>query len=45
MKRQPDQPWWYKVDPLLTTVRQNIKNAVSPASWLVVDKLMIPFQG
>ena len=45
MKRQPDQPWWYKVDPLLTTVRQNIKNAVSPASWLAVDELMIPFQG
>ena len=44
-KRQTGQPWWYKVDPLLTTVRQNIKNAVSAASWLAVDELMIPFQG
>jgi hypothetical protein len=22
-ERQPGQPWWYKVDPLLSTVRQN----------------------
>ena len=45
IKRQPGQPWWYKVDPLLTTVRENIKKAVDPASWLAVDELMIPFQG
>ena len=44
-KRQEGQPWWYKVDPLLTTVRQNIQEAVHPASWLAVDELMIPFQG
>ena len=44
-ERQLGQPWWYKIEPLLTTVRQNIKNAVSPASWLAVDELMIPFQG
>ena len=44
-ERQTGQPWWYKVDPLLTTVRQNIKEAVVPASWLAVDELMIPFQG
>ena len=23
-ERQEGQPWWYKVDPILTTVRQNI---------------------
>ena len=44
-ERQSGQLWWYKVDPLLTTVRQNIKEAVSPASWLAVDELMVPFQG
>ena len=44
-ERLPNDPWYYKVDPLLTTVRGNIKNAVSPASWLAVDELMIPFQG
>lgn len=44
-ERQEGQLWWYKVDPMLTTVRQNIQNAVYPASWLAVDELMIPFQG
>ena len=44
-EREPGQPWYYKVDPLLTTVRENIRNAVVPASWLVVNELMIPFQG
>ena len=44
-ERTPGQPWWYKVDPMLTIVRQNIKNAVFPANWLAVDELMIPFQG
>ena len=45
IERQLGQPWWYKVDPMLTTVRTNIQNAVSPASWLAVDELMVPFQG
>ena len=45
LERQSGQPWYYKVDPLLTTVRENIRNAVVPASWLAVDELMIPFQG
>ena len=40
-ERQTGQPWWYKVDPLLTTVRQNIKEAVVPASWLAVDELIV----
>lgn len=31
-ERQSGQPWWYKVDPLLTTVRRNIKDAVFPAN-------------
>ena len=44
-ERLPNDLWYYKVDSLLTTVRGNIKNAVSLASWLVVDELMIPFQG
>ena len=44
-ERLPNDPWYYKVDPLLTIVRGNIKNTVSPVSWLAVDELMIPFQG
>lgn len=44
-ERQTGQPLWYKVDLLLSAVRQNIKEAVSPASWLAVDELMIHFQG
>ena len=44
-ERQSGQPWWYKLEPMLTIVRQNIRNAIMPASYLAVDELMIPFQG
>jgi len=44
-ERQPEQPWFYKLDPMMSTVRQNIQNAVEPASWLAVDELMIAYQG
>ena len=44
-ERRLGQSWYYKLDPLLTTVCQNIKKAVFPASWLAVDELMVAFQG
>jgi hypothetical protein len=28
----PEQPWFYKLEPLMTTIRQNIQNAVEHAS-------------
>ena len=43
--RTLEQPWFYKLEPLMTTIRQNIQNAVEPASWLAVDELMVAFQG
>jgi Transposase IS4 len=44
-ERQSEQPWYYKLEPLVSTIRFNIASAVSPASWLAVDEMMIPFQG
>ena len=45
LERELGQLWYYKVNLLLTIVYKNIRNAVVPASWLVVDELMILFQG
>ena len=44
-ERQPDQPWFYKLEPAVTTIRSNIASAVSPASWLAVDEMMVAFRG
>ena len=42
---QLGQPWFFKLEPMLTVVRQNIKEAVIPTSHVAMDELMISFQG
>ena len=38
-------PWWHKVEPIYSTVRENCRLAVTPSSWVVVDEVMVPFSG
>jgi Transposase IS4 len=44
-ERQQEQPWWWKLEHLVSVIRPNLEQATSPASWLAVDEIMIPFKG
>jgi hypothetical protein len=41
----PGEPWYYKLEPVASQIRQNCEKAVIPCSWVSVDEGMIPFQG
>ena len=43
--RNLEDTWFYKLEPIMTIVRENIQKAVEPASWLAVDELMVAFTG
>jgi Transposase IS4 len=40
-----NRPWFEKLDPLITIIRNRIASAVFPATWLAVDEMMVQFQG
>ena len=44
-ERPSGDSWFYKLEPMLTIVRQAIQNAVEPASWVAVDEMMVAFTG
>jgi hypothetical protein len=37
--------WFEKLDPLITIIRNRIVSAVSPATWVAVDEMMVAFEG
>jgi hypothetical protein len=37
-------PWFWKLDLLVTIIRNRIASAVVPSSWTAVDELMVAFQ-
>ena len=39
------RPWWFRVEPVYSIVRENCHLAVVPPSWIVVDEAMVPFSG
>ena len=45
LRDRDQQPWYYKLEPVLSTIRTNIASAVSPASWIAVDEIMVAFKG
>jgi hypothetical protein len=43
--RQPEDPWWYKIEPIMTGIRQRCREAFLPSSWISIDESMIAFSG
>lgn len=43
--REPGQPWFYKLEPLASRMRENWGKACRPTTWLAVDEMMIAFTG
>jgi Transposase IS4 len=39
------KPWFNKLDPLITIIRNRIASAVTPSTWIAVDEMMVAFQG
>jgi hypothetical protein len=39
------QPWYYKLEPIVSIIRSNIASTVYPTSWLAVDEMMVAFKG
>jgi hypothetical protein len=39
----PDDPPWLKCEPIYSTIRANCVRAVTPATWVTVDEVMIAF--
>jgi hypothetical protein len=38
-------PWWFRVEPVYSIVRENCHLAVAPSTWFAVDEAMISFSG
>src|ERR1700744_5633038 len=43
--RTPKDPPWWKLEPVLSTIRENCQRAVTPASWVSVDEVMVSYRG
>jgi len=43
--RKPDDPWWFKIDPILSNIRSNCQKVVTLGSWVSIDEIMVAFQG
>jgi hypothetical protein len=42
---QPEDPWWFRVEPLATTIRKACQKYWIPGAHLAVDECMIPYFG
>jgi len=42
---QPGDPWWFRVEPLATTIRKACQKYWIPGAHLAVDEGMIPYLG
>ena len=42
---QPKDPWWFRVEPLASTIRKASQKYWAPGAHLAVDECMIPYFG
>lgn len=38
-------PWWWKVEPIMSMIRLNCQSTVKPSNYVATDEIMIPFRG
>jgi hypothetical protein len=43
--QQPEDPWWFRVEPLATIIRKACQKHWTPGAYLTVDECMIPYLG
>ena len=43
--QQPGDPWWFRVEPLATTVREACQKYWAPGAHLAVDECMVLYLG
>ena len=42
---QPGEPWWFRLEPLATTIRQACQHYWAPGAYLAIDESMVPYFG
>src|SRR5215469_13060934 len=42
---QPRDPWWFRVEPLASTVRKACQRYWAPGAHLAIDECMVPYFG
>ena len=43
--QQPGESWWFRVEPLATTIREACQKYWTPEAHLAVDECMVPYFG
>jgi Transposase IS4 len=43
--QQPEDPWWFRVEPLASSIRKACQRYWAPGACLTVDESMIPYLG
>jgi hypothetical protein len=43
--KQPNEPWWFRVEPLATTIRQACQHYWAPGAHVAIDESMVPYLG
>jgi hypothetical protein len=43
--KQPEDPWWFRVEPLASSIRKACQKYWAPGARLTVDEGMIPYLG
>ena len=43
--RHKGDPWWWKLEPLASTIRENCRRHIIPSSWISDDESMVQFAG
>jgi hypothetical protein len=42
---QPGDPWWFRLEPLATTIQKSCQQYWAPGGHLAIDESMIPYFG
>jgi hypothetical protein len=42
---EPGEPWWFRLEPLATTIREACQHYWAPGAHLAIDEAMIPYFG
>jgi hypothetical protein len=43
--QKPGEPWWFRLEPLATTIRKACQKYWTPGAHLAIDECMIPYFG
>ena len=43
--RKPSDSWWFRIDPILSTIRSNCQQVVTLSLWVSINEIMVAFQG